>query len=67
MYNNNIYRMCDILELDIDNEEIKSVAVATKEEQPKRPRRRPPKVKDIEKVPKTIGRPRKYEIGQKVI
>ena len=60
--------MCDIIELDIDNEEIKSVAVATKEEQPKRPRGRPPKVKEeIEKVPKTISRPRKYEIGQKVI
>ena len=44
------------------------MAVATKEEQPKRPRGRPPKVKEeVEKVPKTIGRPRKYEIGQKVI
>jgi len=62
--------MCDIIELDSCNEgiEIKTVEVATKEEQPKRPRGRPHKIKEeIEKVPKQIGRPRKYEIGHKVV
>jgi len=62
--------MCEDIEVVVydDNNDLKSIEVAIKEEIPKRPRGRPHKVREeVEKVPKTIGRPRKYEVGQKVI